>query len=149
MLKITSLAVVVLAAALAAGCASPSPQADTEPSALHTQLVQALLQAAERENRVSKVLVAPNLPPGIKKALAAHRPTVVANSLEIAGLPKGALLVHTAKLDTNQASLIARLGPVPEPHPDIGHLACGTEFTITFSLQDGEWQQGDLQILQC
>jgi len=138
---------VALAVVLAGACASPSPGRGARPTALETRLAQALLDAAAREGRVSTVLVAPGLPPGIASALSALRPTVPARSADIAGLAGGQLLVQAATVGPSRATVTARLGPVPTPRP--GLLACGTGLTVAFDRVDGQWRQGDLQILQC
>ena len=131
------------------GCASPSIQVGAHPTELETQLVEKLMAAAEREGRVSKILLAPNLPPGIKGAAARIRPVQAAKSDEISGLSKGQLLLQSASLDASDATLTARLGPVPKPRHNASHLACGTGLTVTFNLVGGQWQQGSLQILEC
>ena len=146
-LKLLSAAIVTTLAVVA--CASPTIQKAPSPGALEAQLVGALLEAAEQEGGVSKVLLAPDLPPGIKSAIEAVRPAVAADSSEIVGLAKGQLLVQSASLGQSQASLSARLGPVPRPKPDTALLACGTGLTVTFNLVGGQWEQSDLQVLQC
>ena len=138
-----------VAAIALAGCAAPSKRTGASASALENQLVGALLAAAEREGQVSKVLLAPGLPAGIRSALASRRSTVAAQSDAIEGLAKGQLLVQSASLEQSQATLTARLGPVPRPKPNVALLACGTGLTVTFNLVGGQWQQGDLQILNC
>ena len=132
-----------------AACTTAPKQTGTSPTALENQLVEALLAAAERESHISKVLLAPDLPPGIKSAVEGKRPAVAASSGEIAGLAKGHLLVQSATFGQSQATISARLGPVPRPRPNVALLACGTGLTVTFNLVGGPWQQGDLQTLDC
>ncbi|MFX1724039.1 hypothetical protein [Stenotrophomonas sp. AS1] len=131
------------------GCSTPSVQTAVEPTALESQLVGALVVAAEREGQLTKVLLTPNLSPGIKSAAAAMRPAVLVASGEIEGLRKGELLVQSATLGESHATIEARLGPVPPPKPNTARLACGTGLTVTFNKVGGEWQQGDLQLLNC
>ena len=138
-----------IASFVCAGCTTPSVQTGVQPTALESQLVGALFVAAEREGRVTRVLLAPNLPPGVKSAAAAMRPAVAATSDEIEGLTKGQLLVQSAAIGESQATVIARLGPVPPPRPNAARLACGTGLTVTFNWVGGAWQQGDLQLLNC
>ncbi len=149
MFKIKLLVAALVASLVVGGCASPPTQIKEHPTSLETQLVQALLAAAEREGRVSTVLLAPNLPPGIKGAVAGIRAARAAKSDMIEGLAKGQLLLQRATLGKSQATLSARLGPVPKPRHNVALLACGTGLTVTFNLVGGQWQQGDLQILMC
>ena len=149
MLKHRLLAVTFISVFAITGCASSSIQVGAHSTALETQLVETLIAAAEREGRASKVLLAPNLPPGIKSAAAKIRPSQEARSDGIAGLAKGQILLQSASLQASDATLTARLGPVPKPRHNVTHHACGTGLTVTFNLVGGQWQQGDLQILEC
>lgn len=144
-----SLIAAMFATLAVVACASPSAQVEASPTELETRLVDALLEAAEWRGPVSKVFLAPNLPPGVKSAAAELRPAVTAKSEEIVGLAKGQLLVQSATLEPSRATLSARLGSVAQPQPNMALFDCGTGFTVTFNLVAGQWQQGDLQILQC
>ncbi|TCZ77011.1 hypothetical protein [Lysobacter sp. N42] len=140
----TRISLLLLSSAFAVGCASPQPS--SSPAGVEPLLASAMLKAARQEGSVSLVLVSPEVSEGILDALERHVAVNRVNSSSAAGLGKGRLLLQRSVVGETEAALIGRLGPVPTGP---GHLSCGTGLTVTFKKVGSEWQQGDLQILQC
>ena len=150
MSKIKLLLLVVLSVLANGGCISADTRSTLHaPVSIEDLLVKAVLSAAEQQHRVSTILIGPEVSEGIAREAARLRPTRRVRSSEIEGLLKGQLLLQGESTGPNLASLSGRLGPVPRPQPGVMLLSCGTGLTVVFERVGTEWQQRELQTLDC
>ena len=144
-----ALAITVLAGF---GCVATGERLAANPgSSIDSLLVQAIVHAAEQQQGrpVSIVMVGPDVPEHVARATTGLRPTCQVNSSEIGGLGDGQLLLQSAVVGPNVATISGRLGPVPRPRSGEVLLSCGTGLTVVFEKVGADWQQRELQTLEC
>jgi hypothetical protein len=64
-------------------------------------------------------------------------------------LPRGHVVLKSAKIDGDTAEVTVLVGPVPKPQPGVLLLACGTTTTILFTRKDGKWEPGMRRVTVC
>lgn len=93
----------------------------------------------DAKGQVGTIVAPPSLDPRAREALRHVHPIVAAAPGPANTLPAGYFLVHEFSVEHGEAHLDGQLGPVTGLMTEAHMRDCGTEYSIVFAIEGGDW----------